>query len=274
MIQSILIVGGDKRQLALADMLKERGHNVSLQGFTKLGIQYEPIESPGTIFLPVPYRNPDGSLKAPYTEEKLELANVVRQYPRSVYFLGGYDTAAREAFDGQVHYIDLMADEAYQVENALLTTQAAVCAFQQTSEVALCDLHCVVVGYGRIAKFLCRLLIAHGAQVTATARKESDLVLIRSERMNAIHTKRLARILPEADVIFNTVPHHVFGKEELKSIRSGVMLMELASPPYGLDLKLAEELGVRVRIESGLPGRYFPVSAAQAMLRAFESEDI
>jgi dipicolinate synthase subunit A len=273
-MRSILIIGGDRRQLALAGLLREKGHRVSLWGFDKLGACYEPMDSPDTIFLPVPYCNTDGSLKAPYTEEKLKLQDIVNRYPECVYFLGGCDAAAREVFGGRIRYIDLMADEAYQVENALLTTQAAVCAFLQTSEVALCDMHCVVVGYGRIAKFLCHLLVAHGAQVTATARKESDLVLIRLERMNAVPTSRLARALPEADVIFNTVPHHVFGEEELKSIRHGVMMIELASPPYGVDLKLAEEAGVCVRIESGLPGRYFPASAANAILHTFESEEI
>jgi len=273
-MRNILIVGGDRRQLALAGLLREKGYRVSLLGFDKLGAYYEPMESPETIFLPVPYRDPGGSLKAPYAEEKLELKDIVRRYPACVYYLGGCDAAAREVFGGRIRYVDLMADEAYQVENALLTTQAAVCVFQQASEVALCDLHCVVVGYGRIAKFLCRLLVAHGARVTATARKESDLVLIRLERMGAVHTSRLACALPEADVIFTTVPHNVFGEEELKSIRSGVMLMELASPPYGMDMALAKELGVNVRLEQGLPGRYFPVSAARAILHAFESEEI
>jgi dipicolinate synthase subunit A len=170
--------------------------------------------------------------------------------------------------------VDLLENEAFVVRNALLTAQGTVCAFQQTSESALCDLRCAVVGYGRIAKFLCRLLAAHGARLTVTARRESDLALIDAERMRAVHIRRLAQVLPEADAVFNTVPHHVFGEEELRAIRPGVTLMELASPPYGMDLRLAEELGVSVRVESGLPGRYFPVSAARVMLCAFESEDI
>jgi len=272
-MQSILIVGGDKRQLAFAEMLKDRGHDVSIQGFGKLGLEDEAMESPGCIFLPIPYRSQDGSLKAPYSESRLELADIVCRYPRSVYFFGGYDAAAREAFGGQIRYVDLIANEAYQVKNALLTAQAAVCAFQQASETALCDLHCIVVGYGRIAKFLCRLLAAHGAKVAAAARKESDRVMIGMERMNAVHTDSLNRVLSEADAVFNTVPHHVFGEEELKSIRRGVILMELASPPYGMDLQMARDMGVDVRVEPGLPGRYFPESAARAMLRAFESED-
>ena len=174
-MQSILIIGGDKRQLALADMLKYKGHSVSLQGFDKLGLDEEPVESPGYIFLPVPYRNSDGSIKAPYSKSRIELSGVVGRYPQSVYLLGGCDAAARDLFSGQLRYVDLMANEAYQIKNALITTQAAVCALLQMSETALCDLKCVVVGYGRISKFLCRLLNAHGAHVIATDRKSTRL---------------------------------------------------------------------------------------------------
>jgi dipicolinate synthase subunit A len=273
-MQSILIIGGDRRQLALADMLKNKGYTVSIQGFGKLERADEPVVSPGYIFLPMPYRGPDGSIKAPYSISRLELPDIVSLYPQSIYVLGGFDAAAKDVFNGQIQYIDLFANEAYLIRNALLTAQGAVCAFQNESDTALCDLNCIVVGYGRIAKFLCRLLMAHGAQVIATARKESDLELISAEGMRAVYTKNLYHILPEADVIFNTVPHHVIGETELERIRSGAVLIELASPPYGTDIKLAGDLGVNVRVEPGLPGRYFPVSAARAMLSVFESGGI
>ncbi len=221
--------------------------------------------------MPVPYRNPDGSLKAPYATSRLELPDIVNRYPQSVYILGGFDAAAKAVFNGQIRYIDLFANEAYLIKNALLTAQGAVCAFEKQSDTALCDLTCIVTGYGRIARFLCRLLMAHGAGVIAAARKESDLELISAERMRAVHINCLHHILPEADVVFNTVPHHVMGEAELKGLRRGATLMELASPPYGADLKLAADMGVNVCMEQGIPGRYFPVSAARAMLRVFES---
>jgi dipicolinate synthase subunit A len=272
-MRSVLIAGGDRRQIALARLMKDKGYHVSLTGFDKLGYQGEAAESPEAVLLPVPYRVPEG-FNAPFAKTRPSLEDLVRKYPRSVWFLGGCDAAAREAFGGQIRYIDFMNNEAYQTKNALLTAQAALCAFHQVSETALCDLSCLVTGYGRIAKFLCRLLTAHGAQVTAAARRESDRVQIRAERMNAVHIRELAEALPEADAVFNTVPHHVFDEEALLRIRPGVMYMELASSPFGADMELAKELGVSVRMEQGLPGRYFPVSAASAILHAFESEEI
>ena len=131
-----------------------------------------------------------------------------------------------------------------------------------------------MTGYGRIARFLSRLLAAHGARVTVAARRESDRVLAEAERMKAVHIREMAEVLPEADAVFNTVPQRVFGEEALSLIRPGVVYMELASSPYGADIELAKDMGLNVQLEQGLPGRYFPVSAAKAILHAVESEEI
>ena len=273
-MKHILIIGGDKRQLALSDMLKEKGFSVSLQGFQKLGFADEDMAAPDYVFLPVPYRSPDGSIKAPYSDAPLELASVVRRYPKSVYVLGRCDDDARAVMDGHVRYLDFNDDEAFLIRNALLTAQAAICAYAKYTETALCDTKCLVTGYGRIAKFLCRLLKAHGAKVAAAARKARDLELIADEGLSAVRMDDLNQALPWADVVFNTVPVHIFGESELLAIRRNAALIELASPPYGMDLKLAEKCMVNVHVEPSLPGLYFPASAAGAILHCFEREEL
>ncbi len=273
-MKRILIIGGDKRQLALADMLKEKGHIVGLQGFEKLGAADEDMAAPDYVFLPVPYRNPDGSIKAPFADAPLELTSIVRRYPNSAYVLGRCDDDAKAVMEGQVRYMDFNDDEAFLIRNALLTAQAALCAYAKYSETALCDTKCLVVGYGRISKFLCRLLKANGAKVAAAARKARDLELIADEGLSAVRMDDLRQSLPWADVIFNTVPVHIFEEIELLAIRRNVHVIELASPPYGMDLKLAEKCMVNVHVEPSLPGLYFPVSAARAMLHSFEREEL
>lgn len=271
-MQSILIAGGDMRQVRLAEMLGKKGYDVHIAGFDKLDSAVEFPDSTDWVFLPVPYKSPDGDIKAPFSTEKLQLAVIAARYPASAYLLGGMDAAAQELLAGR-RVIDLLMDEAFLVYNALLTAQGAVCSFLKDSETALCGTRCVVTGYGRIAKLLCGLLKAHAAKVTAVARKYSDLEVIRAEGMTALHMTSLAYALRRADVVFNTVPERIFGEEELKSIPEAARVIELASPPYGLDISRAKELGLDVRIEAGLPGRYFPVSAASAMLRVFEREE-
>jgi len=271
-MQSILIAGGDLRQARLAGMLTERGYTVHMAGFDKLKIPDDWPKAADWVFLPVPYKAPDGSLKAPFSENKLALDDIVERYPLSAWMLGGADARVRELLAGR-RVFDLLKDEAFLVYNAVLTAQGAICAYLKDSETALCGLRCVVTGYGRIAKVLCGLLKANAAHVIAVARKYSDLEVIRAEGMTALHMSALRQALKNADVVFNTVPEHIFGEEEIACIPKKTRVVELASPPYGMDVARVKELGVDARIEAGLPGRYFPVSAAGAMLRAFEREE-
>ena len=53
-------------------------------------------------------------------------------------------------------------------------------------------------------------------------------------------------------------------------MKRDVILMELASAPYGMDMAAAEKLGLNVQIEGGLPGRYCPGDAAQIWLEYIE----
>ncbi len=272
-MKKILIVGGDRRQTELCNMLKRKGYTVGLQGFEKLGLKDEDIKEPDYVFLPVPCLLPNGYLKAPYAKQSIELKNIVAKYPDKKYVLGGCDKTVKEAFGTSIKYIDFLADEAFLVRNALLTAQAAVCAYLKQSFSALCDMHCVVMGYGRIGRLLCRLLAAHGAKVTATARKDGDLELIRADGYNALHTRDVADVLFAADVVWNTVPANVLAAHAFSSLRSGAQYIELASSPYGTDIEAAKKTGACVYLEQGLPGRYFPVSAALAMLKVFEREE-
>ena len=239
-MRSILIAGGDMRQIALLGMLKNKGHQVSITGFEKLGYENDAPRFPEYVFLPVPYRDAQGYIRAPYANEPMVFCDIAHRYPACTYVLGGCDDAAKAVLRG-ARCIDLMENEAYLLRNAQLTAQGAVCAYLKHSDAALCDADCVVTGYGRIAKFLCRLLDACGARITVAARKDRDLALIAAARMRAVNIKNLADALARADVIFNTVPHPIFGETELAYIKKGARYIELASPPYGADLALAEK---------------------------------
>ena len=79
--------------------------------------------------------------------------------------------------------------------------------------------------------------------------------------------------LPGVQFLLNTVPAPILGKEWLALVSPDAFLIELASPPYGIDLDAAKELGLHAWLESGIPGRYCPQSAAAALLRYMEQED-
>ena len=82
--------------------------------------------------------------------------------------------------------------------------------------------------------------------------------------------------LRHVDVVFNTIPSHVLGKAALDKIGGDALVIELASPPYGMNIEMAKHMGVHVVVEGGLPGRYAAFDAGAALFdvlrRTFEEE--
>ena len=70
--------------------------------------------------------------------------------------------------------------------------------------------------------------------------------------------------------MINTVPARLMGWEELRQIKKDALLIELASLPYGADPALAEHLGVEMLVLGGLPGRYAPQNAGEALFCALQ----
>ena len=131
---------------------------------------------------------------------------------------------------------------------------------------------CIVIGYGRIGKALTGMLRGLGAQVLAAARRPEIRLQAQKEGMEVCDTREttLADAAALADCVFSTPPTMLLTENVLKRIRQGVPVIDLASPPYGVDLEAAQKLGVHAWRESGVPGRYCPGAAAGLMEAAVE----
>lgn len=165
----------------------------------------------------------------------------------------------------------ILDDEQFALENAELTAEGALYFAARQSDSALRRSRCLVIGYGRIGRALTDRLRALGAFVTVAARREESR---REAGENSVDTRDIARALPGMQLIFNTVPWPLLGESELCHVPRSALLMELASAPYGIDLQAAREQGLRVSLESGVPGRYCPRSAAQLILDYAKREGV
>ena len=58
------------------------------------------------------------------------------------------------------------------------------------------------------------------------------------------------------------------GKTALDRIRRDALVIELASPPYGMNIELAKHMGIQIMVEGGLPGRYAALDAGAALFDA------
>lgn len=269
------VLGGDRRQAYLARSLAEEGRQVLVSCLEKCPEsqkleQAEPEElcrRCGVVLLPLPATRDGKVLFAPFARKPVALTDSFAAMFAGKRVLGGMLGPLLAASDlwGQADCRDYFNQEELLVGNAVLTAEGAIGAVVESWEGAVSGSRCLVTGFGRIGKALCLGLRGLGARVDCAARKAQDLTAIRALGCTA---RRYGEIGGGYDLIFNTVPAQVLGPRELERQHAGTVLLELASPPGGIDQAAAERLGLRVWAEPGLPGRKSPKAAGELIKEA------
>ena len=265
-IRSFGILGGDKRQLFLADSLIKDGYRVMLGGFDNLrsigDITIADVRTAlgysDAVLLPLPSVRADGSLNAPFAvstlyfdEEEQELLKqkpvfasmkdrLIRAYP-ALKSARIYDYAARDDFS---------------VLNAVPTAEGAVECAMSAYEGTIAGARCLVVGFGRIGKILARMLKALGAEVTVSARSSTDRAYISALGYDFVNTEKLTEIRRDKIGL-------IFDRELLENTDCDTLLIDLASLPGGVDFDAASALRIDAQRALSLPGKCAPKTAGE-----------
>lgn len=273
---NIWVLGGDLRQVKLAEALAEDEHSVHLYALgderaegvkTESGL--DGIGLADCVVLPLPVADGE-NLNAPFDRDRHSLRQVLSALrPGQVVCGGLVDQHVRAmAEDCGVSVRDYLDREELAVTNAIPTAEGAIQLSMEELPITLWGCRALVVGFGRLGRVLAPRLSALGAHVTVSARKYADLAWAESFGYGTERTGALAGWLCGYDVIFNTVPRHVLGRAELEDLKPGCLIVDLASKPGGVDLEAAGELGVKVVWALSLPGRVAPVTAGRAVKMA------
>lgn len=267
MLDSVAIIGGDRRQKYLSELFLKDGTVV----YTALndlcsGATLEAALAANNIILPIPLSRDGIHLNAACTAQELELNCLYSMMPRGKRLFGlpadkaaaldciGYDYAARNDF---------------ALANALPTAEGAISMAVNASDGVICRSRCLIVGYGRIGKLLAVRLDGLGAFVTIACRSATDRAVAGSFGFDVIDSSAMDGYTFEYDYIFNTVPVRLL--EPIADRLSGSVLIELASAPYGMSSQTADKAGVRLCLGTGLPGKTAPKYAAEVIYSTIHS---
>lgn len=275
----ITFCGGDRRQVSAARALVKRGYEVCLfalpVGASCDGVEYQDdpaaaIRGAEAVVLPLPASrdgvhlntSSDGALS------NFKLSSILNLADDSALIIGGKLPSAFSAcaIDKGFDVRDYFESEAFQIKNAYTTAEAALSVAMNSLSKNIRGSRIAVTGYGRISKHLCGLLLNMGAEVTVCARKESDLAFASSigcKTVNIAKSGAIDELLWGYDIIYNTVPSWIFGREFLERVDKKTLIIELASAPGGIDICAAKELSSNVSWALSLPGKYAPDSAGE-----------
>ena len=274
--KSFAVVGGDKRNIALAELLFKQGHDVKMFGFAEtnreLPIQCknlkETIRNADYIIGPTPCSHNGGALNAPFHKESLFVEDLFRLITQSQVFIAGHVTP--KVWDLSRKYniklVDMLEREELLVLNAIPTAEGALKIAIEETDITLHNSKIMVIGYGRIGSILCKMLAGLGAKVYAVVNKSHSAALANSAGHEVVHFEELNNYLHNMDVIYNTVPKIILDKSNMHLINKNALVIDLAAPPYGVDAIVGRDLGLKVLFSSSLPGKIAPVTTATYIL--------
>lgn len=269
MKRMIAVAGGDLRMARLAELLLDGGCELATWGLEGADapnpVPLDKALEAGIIVLPLPLCR-DGMLTLPLTDETLACERLWPRLKPSQIVLGGQlgDLPERLKNEYGLNLVDYFARDEVQAANAVPTAEGAIALAMGASERTVWESRCLVTGAGRIGRTLAWRLSALGAKVSVSARRQEDLAWIRVWGCEALRTDGLDG-LDRFDFIFNTVPSLVLDCRLLAQVRRDCPLMELASPPGGIDREAAVRLGLRFIAAPGLPGKAAPLTAAEVI---------
>lgn len=293
-IRTILIAGGDLRQVHLASRLAGE-YEVLAFGLDEaaqwkgpvrilrsLQAEREVLRRVDALILPMPAMENDVYIHAPFAEKKIRAEELLETLQESAVVLAGkLNAGLSKALNAHgLSYDDYLEREELAVANAVPTAEGALQIMMEELPVTVNGLDVLIVGSGRISKVLRKMLTALGAHVTVSARKHEDFAWIEADHCKAVHTKDLEDIIGDYDLVVNTVPAKVLAEPVLERVKPNALLLDLASKPGGIDFEEANRLGVKTIWALSLPGKVAPLSAGEIiyqtvhnMLREREEDD-
>ncbi len=267
------VIGGDLRNVKLAEAIHEDGNQVNIYGFKNAGFEMvlsenrdmqEAIDDSEIVIGPLPCTNDDEILNAPFHDAKIQMNEVFRTMKKNQLFIAGKisDKISQLAKAYNVYSIDILKREEMAVLNAIPTAEGTIQLAMEELPIALSGSRVLVLGYGRVGKILSKMLSGIGADVYAGARKHSDIAWIKAYGHKPVYISQLQRVISDMDLIVNTIPSTILDISLLEKVAKECLIIDLASKPGGVDFEKAKTLGIKTIWALSLPGKVAPVTAA------------
>ena len=274
--KKIAFIGGDGRQGAAAERVSELGYSVTVYGIPEVvGGRVRRLErldaayDADVLVLPLPMSG-DGvtvNCVGAFRDKAPRIDDIFANAKNIPICAGRIQPKIKsEAERLGIRLFDYFLSEELMIKNAYLTAEGAISLSMNELGISLGGAKVAVIGYGRIGKFLARMLDSLGASVTVAARRTTDLAYAScfgygTLKISVSQGKSSLSLLNSCDVVFNTAPYWLFDSTVLKDFSQRTLMIDLSSAPGGFDPKAVKEYGISLICAPGLPGKYAPMTA-------------
>lgn len=283
-VNNLLIIGGDTRQLYMADFLEEKGCNLSVYGLPenkrKCVINVKSAaENADAVIFPLP-ASKDGKYITSTVPVKETFDDILSMLDSStIVFAGMLNNGLENKLNKKgIKYFDYFKREDVTVKNTVPTVQGILKALIDNVDYTIHSSKCAVFGYGRVGRITADVLTSIGADVTVCARKNADLANAEIKRLDRCLIKDFYAVSNKYDIIINTVPAPVIDRKILENVKSDCLIIDVSSAPFGTDFATAFEFGLNAIQCPSLPGKVAPKTAgkiiAEAIINILKEENL
>lgn len=272
----ISIIGGDLRQIYMANNFIEKSHQVTVyaledalltKNYRRTNTLTDAVNFSDIILLPIPVTRDKINIFALKEWPDLQLVRLMEALHSNQFLIGGNIPECLLEYCNTSHIAtyDLMKDDKITIRNTIATAEGAI---MEAIKHSTCNLHksnCLVLGYGKCATVLAHKLSSLDANVCIAARREAILASAESFGYDSILLSKLKDSILNYDYIFNTIPSLILTKEILKKLSLDTTIIDIASSPGGIDYSFAKKRNLNAHLCLGLPGKVAPRSSANIL---------
>ncbi|MFV0497008.1 MAG: dipicolinate synthase subunit DpsA [Candidatus Fimivivens sp.] len=270
-MKNYLILGGDDRQIHLAEKIKAIGEKTTIYGDGSQDFSLETaIGNADIIICPVPFTKDRKNIFSDRGISNLSISDFLRVIgSKHTVFGGNIPANVKIQLDTKcVKFFDFMEMEEVCIKNAIATAEGAIAEGIRQSDINLHQSKCLVLGYGRCGKMLAQKLKSLDAKVTVGGRDDRKLAYAMAFGLETIQIKALKNFIGAFDFVFNTVPERIVEKDLIDLMKKDVSVLDIASLPGGVDLNYCKDVGIKAGLYLGIPGKYAPKASADILFDA------
>jgi dipicolinate synthase subunit A len=275
---TVALVGGDEREVILAQALLNEGAKVLLVGYLPrpelAGAEHwerrAALTAADAVVAPITNTDEKGKIKAffdPAAEIILD-TDAFKAMQGKPLFIGVAKQVVQDlAAKFRVPVYQTAEIDEIAVLNSIPTAEGAIARAMNELPITLHGSRSVVVGFGRCGITLARMLLGIGARVYVAARSAAQRARAYEMGISAHELEELPAVVAAADVVFNTVPSLVLTAEVLQAMPVTCLIVDIASAPGGTDFAYAKKRGIKAFLDLGIPGKVAPRTAGEILAR-------
>lgn len=275
----IAVIGGDARYLELIRQLKlEENISLVLVGYDKIEQSFTGVQQSDfselevgkldAAILPITGVDNNGKVETIFSDQQIIIdTNWFKQLKKSAVIFTGIanDYLTKQTEQAQVNLIPLLNRDDVAIYNSIPTAEGTIMLAMENTDYTIHSSNVIVTGFGRVGYTVAHKFAALGANVAVSAKSMIDLARITEMGLTAIPLAKLTDNVSNCDLLINTIPAQVIGKETIQQLPSHTIIIDLASKPGGTDFAYAKKRGIKAILAKSLPGVVAPKTAGKIL---------